>query len=338
MHVFIDTNIFLDFYRLSSGDLEELRKIAKLAETRQITLYLSDFLIDEYLRNRESTISQAVSQFEKSKVDLHLPNIVRMYDEAFELQETKKQFNTQFKALKEKLIEEIKQESLKADEVINEVFSSTEKFEVQAATITSALLRSRLGKPPGKKDSNGDSIHWEWLLNQVPSNTELFIISGDGDFESEVLEGTIKSYLREEWDKKKGGRVYLFKSLTDFIGQFFSHIELADEIEKKAAIEGLIKSPNFVTTHHMINKLDDYEDFSASEIQELLSAFALNNQITWILGDHDIQEFAHKLVTYAYDADLENDAFFLEELLNELELSKINSTRRVAEKLGTPDF
>lgn len=86
------------------------------------------------------------------------------------------------------------------------------------------------------------------------------------------------------------------------------------------------------------SRLPLYQILPAGIAEELLSAFALNNQITWILGDHDIQEFAHKLVTYAYDADLENDAFFLEELLNELELSKINSTRRVAEKLGTPDF
>ena len=68
MHIFIDANIFLDFYRLSYGDLEELRKIAKLTENEKITLYLSELLVDEYSRNRENAIAQAVNQFKNSKI------------------------------------------------------------------------------------------------------------------------------------------------------------------------------------------------------------------------------------------------------------------------------
>ena len=41
MNLFIDTNIFLSFYHLSSDDLEELRKLAALLEQKKATLYLT---------------------------------------------------------------------------------------------------------------------------------------------------------------------------------------------------------------------------------------------------------------------------------------------------------
>ena len=52
MNICIDTNVLLDFYRLSGGDLEELRKIAKLSANKHISLYISDYLRDEFYRNR----------------------------------------------------------------------------------------------------------------------------------------------------------------------------------------------------------------------------------------------------------------------------------------------
>ena len=57
MNLFIDTNILLDFYRMSSGDLEEIRKIARLSANKKIRLLISDFVIDEFNRNREGVIA-----------------------------------------------------------------------------------------------------------------------------------------------------------------------------------------------------------------------------------------------------------------------------------------
>ncbi len=42
MKPFIDTNIFLSFYHLTSEDLEELRKLSVLLDQKEVTLYLTD--------------------------------------------------------------------------------------------------------------------------------------------------------------------------------------------------------------------------------------------------------------------------------------------------------
>ena len=79
MNVFIDTNIFLGFYSFSGGDLEELRKISKLSKNGTINLFVSDYLLDEFRRNRESVIKQGIDQLSQSKIDLHLPNLARSF-------------------------------------------------------------------------------------------------------------------------------------------------------------------------------------------------------------------------------------------------------------------
>jgi hypothetical protein len=60
MNLFIDTNIFLSFYHLSSDDLEELRKLGVLLDKKKVTLLLPKQVIDEYRRNREVKIADAL--------------------------------------------------------------------------------------------------------------------------------------------------------------------------------------------------------------------------------------------------------------------------------------
>ena len=40
MHLFIDTNVYLGFYHLTSEDLEELNKLVVLVEQQVVTLYM----------------------------------------------------------------------------------------------------------------------------------------------------------------------------------------------------------------------------------------------------------------------------------------------------------
>ena len=42
MNVFIDTNVFLSFYHLSSDDLEELQKLAVLLRQSKVRLWLPE--------------------------------------------------------------------------------------------------------------------------------------------------------------------------------------------------------------------------------------------------------------------------------------------------------
>lgn len=232
MNIFIDTNILLGFYSLSNGDLEELRKIAKLAENGKIKLFVSEYLEGEFWRNRESVIVRAISAFEKSRVELHLPNIAKTYDVAVELRNLKRDFDTKLKALKEDLHKDVAENGLKADAVIAEVLRSASHDVVEAKIIQTAILRHRLGHPPGKKDSCGDAVHWEWLLSVIPDGEDLSLISNDEDFESPLERGIVNGYLIREWAQKKSSSIALFKDLDEFLSAHFPDIKLADEIDK----------------------------------------------------------------------------------------------------------
>jgi predicted nucleic acid-binding protein len=322
MNLFIDTNILLDFYRMSSGDLEEIRKIARLSANKKVTLLISDFVIDEFSRNREGVIAQSVSQFQKSKLELHRPNIIRSHPESIELEKLQKRFKELIKTLAERAVTEAQDKSTKADVVIKELFESAEIQAVDDEIIDRAIRRVSLRRPPGKEGSNGDSIHWEWLLRKVEISEDLHLVSGDGDFESSVTSGLLASYLDEEWFSKKSSKCILYRSLSEFLRLHFADIKLADEIDKYILIERFETSPNFATTHNAIEKLIDIDDYTPKEIQRLISAYITNNQINWILGDEDVKAFAHKVVTMAYENNLIDDAFPIEEMLNELELEE----------------
>jgi predicted nucleic acid-binding protein len=322
MNLFIDTNILLDFYRMSSGDLEEIRKIARLSANKKIRLLISDFVIDEFNRNREGVIAQSISQFKKSKIELHRPNIIRSHSESVELEKLQKRFKELIKISSDKAIAEAKDKSTKADVVIKELFESTEIQPVDAKIIDKAIRRGTLRRPPGKESSIGDSIHWEWLLSIVNYFEDLHLISGDGDFESAVNSGFLANYLDEEWASINNSKCILYLTLADFLKNHFADIKLADEIDKYILIDRLETSPNFATTHNTIAKLSKFDDYTQKEIQRLISAYITNNQINWILGDEDVKAFAHKIVTLAYENNLSDEAFPIEEMLNELELEE----------------
>ena len=321
MKVFIDTNILLDIYHLSGSDLEELRKLKKMVEKGKVELLVSKQIIDEFWRNRERVIADAMKRFRDSKASAQIPNIIRIYPEAKELKEAVDKVNQIVKQLSDRAIADIEADTLKSDEVIKELFSAIKVGAVSPSLIERAQLRSNVGNPPGKKDSLGDAINWEWLLEQEIEfwDDELVIISADGDYESELTKGKPKEYLLREWnDKNIGCELQLEKSLADFLKAKFPDIQLEEEIDKIEAIEQLEDSRSFAATHEAISTLDDYDDFKDSEVKRIIKSYLDNNQIRRILEDADVREFALKVVELAKSEETIGLSKSLKKLLEQL--------------------
>jgi hypothetical protein len=322
MKVFIDANILLDIYQLSGPDLKELRKLKKMVETGHAQLLISSQVEDEFWRNRERVIADAMKRFKESKATAHIPNIMRDYPETRELRSAVEKVNSVVRQLNERATAEIESDSLKADEVIKELFSAFSIGKITTEMIELARLRADLGNPPGKKGSIGDAINWEWLLSQEMDfwEDELILISADGDFESELSKGQPREYLLREWSSKHpSSALILSKSLTDFLKSRFPDIRLAEEFEKAKAIEDLEGSRSFASTHRLLEKMSTYEDFKDSEIKRLIQACLDNNQIHGILGDDDVRAFAQRLVSLVQSEDLLQIAMPLKNWLDELE-------------------
>lgn len=305
MKVFIDTNILLDIYHLSGPDLEELRKLKKMVETGKVELLVSSQVIDEFWRNRERVISDALKTFRESKAIAKIPNIIRIYPESKELRSAVEKVNDLVKSLAARAEADIQNDVLKADEVIRELFSAITVGQITDEIYNRASRRSALGNPPGKKDSIGDAVNWEWLLEQEIEfwDDELTIISADGDYESELSKGRPREYLLREWTQKYPDcGLNLERALPEFLLERFPNIQLAEEVDKATEIERLEQSCNFATTHSVVATLNQYDDFKDSEIQTIANAFLGNNQILWILGDEDIKAFAEKIISLAKSA------------------------------------
>lgn len=302
MKVFIDTNILLDLYHLSGPDLDELKKVLKLMKKNKVELLVSKQVEDEFWRNRENVISDALKRFQETKAIAKIPNIIRTYEKFSDLNASIDKVNNLVHELQKEVARDITENRLKADELITQLFSDATPDPIPAAILKKAKMRVEMGNPPGKKGSIGDAINWEWLLTKEMefSDDGLVIVSADGDFESELHRGKPKEFLLREWMAKNPKcEMVLYKSLPDFLKDRFAEMKILDEVDKILAIEKLESSSTFATTHAAIALLNKYGDFSDSDVIRIVKAYTGNDQISWILGDTDVLAFAKKVISYA---------------------------------------
>jgi hypothetical protein len=202
---------------------------------------------------------------------------------------------------KDQLIQLVKADAamraLPADLLFDQIIAKSELIKVTDALYLKALRRRRSGNPPGKSNSLGDQISWECLLKAVPEDTNLHIVSLDGDFSSNLMPSDINPFLADEWKRKNGGELLLKEQLRPFLKDKFPDIELAIDVEKSEAIKSLIQSGSFSRTHLQFEKLKSMTgSISWSEADQLFEAGLNNNQISWIGTDSDVRYFYRGLI------------------------------------------
>ncbi|MFA7681565.1 MAG: PIN domain-containing protein [Candidatus Peribacteraceae bacterium] len=290
----MDTNIFLDFYHFSGDDLDELKKLLDVIFKEEITLYLPSQVVDEFRRNREVKIKDAFSQLSTEKLEQPFPEFCKRYPEYEVMRRAAKDFKDAKSKMMEKILLDVKAQTLKADEVIRDLFSAAKKFETEKY-VPIADKRMKLGNPPGKNGSYGDALNWECLLEVIPDNEDLFFISGDKDYKS-LFESTIHPFLKDEWSKKKKSKVHFYEKLSDFFAEHQKNIKLEMEQRKNRLINNLLKSGSFRTTHHVISQLSKFRNFSDSEVNEIIRGSLENWEIRAVMTDEDVYDFLWKIV------------------------------------------
>lgn len=291
MNLFIDTNVFLSFFHLSNDDLEEIHKLAVLLEKKSIRLLLTKQVKDEFNRNRESKIADAIKRLKEQKIKLQFPQFCKDYEEYPELTEIQKQLEKKISTLIEKVTVDVSGRTLKADQKISELFDKATLIPTTAELVAKARLRMDIGNPPGKNGSLGDAINWEAMLEAVPANEKLYLIADDKDYFSVLDENKAKDFLTDEWKEAKKSEIVFYRRLSQFFKEHYPEIKLASELEKELAIRSLASSSNFASTHAAIAKISKYSEFSKLQANELAQAALSNSQVNWILCDSDVSEF-----------------------------------------------
>lgn len=289
LNVYIDSNIWLGLYDFSPNNLEEFEKI----KTQQgVKIFLPNQTAEEVKRNRISKISQARKDFEKIKFVHSIPNLYKEFTEkSAQFNKLSHELNRFFTIWKDEVSEAIIEETLRADEVIEELFQlatliDTDKYYDEA------VKRMNIGNPPGKNNSYGDSINWISLMDNIPPKEDLYIISDDIDFYDDKKNEIANSFLKSEWERKNESSLHIFNSLSSFFEKHLDIINLKNERIRNDLIEELEQSGAFWVTHNVIAKLNPHKNsFSIDEKERIINAAKYNSQIFGIIEDPDVKEF-----------------------------------------------
>jgi len=290
-HIFIDANIFLDFFRLGNEDLNKLNELIEQIDLGHLKIYLTKQTYDEFFRNREVIFKQTYKDFLDSKIEIRMNSIFKNYPEYKKLVLLQRALEKLKSDLGEKVQNEMEARTLVADNIIRKIFDKSGIIDSDKY-LDKAIIRHKLGNPPGKKNNSyGDEIIWETLLDIVPQETKFVVISNDGDYESPMFENKLHSFLIAEWRKAKKSNIYLYKNLGQFFKEHNIAIDFENEKNKNELVEALINSKSFVSTHEIIRRLSQYNSFSNEQIQGLGTALLGNQQVNAIIEDKDVRSF-----------------------------------------------
>lgn len=225
MQLFIDTNVYLNFYHHTNDDLASLDKLKKHIEDGEIVLHLPAQIRDEWERNRDNKLQAALSEFKSGKFLSAIPRHMQSLSMAQVYADSIKEAQKARDVLIAQAVADARLNKLDVDLKLAEIFECASLYAHDDALFAKGKLRAERGNPPGKAGSFGDQYNWELLLDKLPAD-DLYIVSKDGDYVSnltEVPDGTIypNSVLKREWKELKGGKsLYIFDTIKKVLAHY----------------------------------------------------------------------------------------------------------------------
>lgn len=296
--VFIDSNIFLNFYGFAKEDLKELEKLRRSITNRSMALYVTQQVVDEVWRNRESQIAKILSRLESESQRIPRQYPVFARDEGGPYEDVR-QAETAWQKARGVLVGKLRDRALghrlEADRVIRDIFESVPVWERNDDVVEMARRRVEIGNPPGKRGSFGDALNWEILKKAVPRERDLIVVSEDGDFRSDLDKTRVNPFLKEEWKRDKEADVTLYTSLPDFVVRHQKDVDLRVEQKRISQQDRLVSrletSGSFGETHEILSRLIHMFPFTDGNVESVLVALRENNQVGWICDDPDVKAF-----------------------------------------------
>ena len=245
--LFIDTNIYLDFYRIRNEIKSPFLAHLEAIKERLIT---TDQVEMEFKKNRQAAILEGMIELKAPK-KISVPGVLRQDKSAKALDKDVENIKNRIAKLKTRLENVIGNPSRydKVYQVLQRLFTkkrdidlyrkSKKRYEIREL----AQKRFMLGYPPRKKNdtSIGDAVNWEWLVHiAMEKNTDIWIVSRDGDYGLiQGEKGFINDWLRQEFKERvhKKRRVVLCPRLSSALREFEIPVTAEEEQEEKRVIE-----------------------------------------------------------------------------------------------------
>lgn len=233
--IFIDTNIFLDFYRIRRTDVS-MKYLEEIVKHKDIIITSSQVEM-EYKKNRQSAILESIAEVtKKGNINLSVPAILSDAQALKMMNKAKKDIDDQQKKLKLQ-IERILKNPNQNDQVfksLQKVFSNKSDINLNRENKLRFSIRNLakkrfiLGYPPRKKDDNsiGDAINWEWIIKCAQiTGKHIIIVTRDTDFGAITeSESYLNDWLKQEFKQRISQKRKLV--LTDKLSKAFQLVEI----------------------------------------------------------------------------------------------------------------
>jgi PIN domain len=261
--LFIDTNIWLDFYRVRNDvGLSLLKHLEKVSDRLIVTYQLEM----EFKRNRHSAILDGMQEL-KPPANISRPGLFSDAKAAKAMQANLKNAATRVKILKNMLKKTLENPAQNDPvyQTCQRIFHASSPFILTRESNFRHIIRRRAfrrflhGCPPRKKNdtSFGDAFNWEWMIECALRNKgELVIVSRDSDYGTSFEDKTyVNDHLKQEFGERVSlrRRLLLYVKLSDALKHFELPITKAEEEEE----ENIIKSVPTQETTHDPSSLED---------------------------------------------------------------------------------
>ena len=251
--IFVDTNVYLDFYRQSG---EKAKRQMDALERHKDRLIISEQIRMEFLKNRQKVILTAFDNI-KPPARTSVPQILTGTEPARLLQKSEIEAMRRYKQLRDR-VQNLLAKPANYDDVyksINRIFNSNCDFNLKRPDKARFELRSRarkrfsLGYPPRKvgDTSIGDCYNWEWIIECAKkSNTgqHILIVSRDNDYGAQFGgESYLNDWLIREFKDRVSSRrqIRLTSKLTDALKRLDEVVTVEDEKEEQILINSTRK-------------------------------------------------------------------------------------------------
>ncbi|MCR4379235.1 MAG: PIN domain-containing protein [Rhodospirillales bacterium] len=212
--IFIDANIWLDFY---DGRLKDIGQLLETLQALTGHLILPKQVVFEVHRNRVNRYLNSINSSMKQDTtfDMEFGRLPDVTEECASWNKGLKELREEFKGRKEaiyqqrvRIVSEHTEAVCLGTDDASRTFETIFKNCIEATDpeIELARLRKDRGNPPGKRnDSLGDQICWEQILSTLNDGDRLWIISRDGDYtvsngEGLFLDPLLMYELRSKFD------------------------------------------------------------------------------------------------------------------------------------------
>jgi len=227
--LFVDANIWLDFYRVRNDTgLRLLKHTEALADKLIVTYQLEN----EYKRNRQAAIFEGLQEL-KAPQQIPRPGIFSDAAAARMMAKHVKEAETRVKKLRDRMAK-----ALRDPAAHDPVYQSCQRIFQKKDNLTLArdnplkrIIRRRAfrrflhGCPPRKRNDNsiGDAFNWEWMVVCATERTAgLVIVTRDSDYGVTLdKESFINDALRQEFSERVSRKrdLHLCSRLSDLTGE-----------------------------------------------------------------------------------------------------------------------